>query len=612
MNERRTVIVAIGCAVTAVLVRLIPLHWLHPVNWDETEFFVATRWIAQGKLPFRDFWEHHTPLPWFLFAPVARMIDSIDTSAIVAMRWAQLPVWIGAFALALLFMRNAGLSWFARWAAIAITVSSSLFMTSAIEFRVEPVAVALFLGALVAWQRATPRSLFWCGALLVLTGMANLRLGPVLALAIVLLCLVRRREQRWRLDLDARWLIGGALATGLAIGLWFVATSSWRPMWRQVFTENYIGERTAPGVDAAFLNRSMIVFGVHVNIFDREYDLATVDPGGIVILLGGLTGLILAFRKWRAPDDLLVLALLQIVNVAFLMRMKYVYNYHFQIAAMMMLPLLALAFERLQRTRVVLGLLVVAWCVNIYASVLRGKEDDRAYQDVIMREAHARTKPGETVFAGIPWALQREPAYHFWFLPELARQLVKHGHARPYALREVLANPPAALVSDRNAIVWLAQIQRELGPYFIRHYTPVWRSLWIPGMNALLQPGAEQRWLVPRDGEYRLYASAELSRHPWFRRPMYITAFDLPGVELRLPPPGGPGTLQWFVDERPRTLAGIVVLKKGQRIRVRSTDARPLGVFLVNSDDPVIFRQPPAGVTLEAASPRVTHWPVFR
>src|SRR5688572_11838484 len=57
VSEQRSVTVAIACAVTAALLRLIPLHWLHPVNWDEIEFYCATKWIAEGRLPFRDFWE---------------------------------------------------------------------------------------------------------------------------------------------------------------------------------------------------------------------------------------------------------------------------------------------------------------------------------------------------------------------------------------------------------------------------------------------------------------------------------------------------------------------------------------------------------------------------
>ena len=606
MNEGRSVTAAIACAITAALLRLIPLHWLHAVNWDEIEFYRATKWIAEGRLPFRDFWEHHSPLPWFLFAPIARFVDSIDTSAIVAMRWAQVPVWVAVFVLVNAFMRNAGLSRFARWAAVAIVVTSSLLMTSAVEFRIDPVAIALLFGGLVLTQRRTARAMFWAGALFCLTGMANLRLGPMLVVAVLLLLFMHRRER------TAHWLVIGGVVTLAAVLLFFVASGSFAPMWQQLIVDNKVGEATAPGVQFALVNRVLVVFGVHVIIFDREFDPAIVDPGGIVIFVGGLIGMLVALWRWRRPDDLFLVGVLQLVNLLFYVRMKYVYNYHFQIVALLAVPVIALLIERVKRREAVLALLAVTWCVNAYASVLRGKEDDRAYQDLIMRESHARTKPGEAVFSGIPWALEREPAYRFWFLPELARQLVREGHAAPYSLREIVARPPALFIADRSSLVWLVRAQKELGPYFVRHYTPVWRSLWIRGMNAVVAPGARQTWLVPGDGEYRLYVVPEAARHQWFRRPMYVSSFDLEGVEIRLPRPGNHAELQWVVDGQPVAMMARTRWRTGQRVEVTTTGSRPVAVFLLSSDDRVIFRQPPHDVTLEAAAPRVTHWPRLR
>jgi hypothetical protein len=612
MNERRAESVAIVCAVTAAAFRLIPLHWLHAVNWDEIEFYRATRWIAEGRLPFRDFWEHHSPLPWFVFAPVAALIDSIDTSAIVALRWTQLPVWIAAFYLANRFMREAGLSRFGRWAAMAVALSSSFLMASAIEFRVDPLAIALYLGGLVAWQRDTRRSMILSGVLFCLTGMANLRLGPLLVVTVLLLRIVDRRERTWRGNPRANWIFAGGAVTLAAVLLFFAATDSWQPMVQQLLRDNVVGEGSAPRRESMFLNRVMVAFGVHVIIIDRELDPSVIDPGGIVIILGGIAAMGLAFARWRRPDDLFVMTVLQAVNILTIIRMKYVYNYHFQTAVLLMLPMLALLFERFRRRQLVVAMLAIAWCVNVYASVLRGKEDDRAYQDVVMREAHARTRPDEKIFAGIPWGLHREPAYYFWFLPELARQLVAHGHGPPYSLRQVVADPPALVIADRNVMIWFRDVQRELTRFFLRHYTPVWRSVWIPGPNGVVRPGGSVVWLVPRSGEYRLYVSASAARHPWFLRPVHITTTDLDRVELRLPEPRNHPALQWSIEGRPVAMPPRITLRKGQRIAVTSSAPQRLAVFLLNSDDRVIFRQPPPNVTLEAASPRVTHWPSFR
>ena len=181
MTTPRNIRILIITACAAIAVRLLNVLWLHPLNWDEIEFFRATDFVRRGFVPFRDFFEHHTPLQWFLFAPVAALTRSVDGWAIVTMRVAQIPLWIAAFTLMSIWMRDAGIGRFARWAAIAIAVSSSFLMIAAVEYRVDVPGCALYAAALVMLQRmpARPRLAFAAGAFLAFAGLANLRLGPV-------------------------------------------------------------------------------------------------------------------------------------------------------------------------------------------------------------------------------------------------------------------------------------------------------------------------------------------------------------------------------------------------------------------------------------------------
>src|SRR5207248_600379 len=73
--DRNTPGIAVAASLIAVsvLARLVSLQGLHPLNWDELEYFRATEWVRHGLVPYRDFWEHHTPLQWFLFAPAAAL-----------------------------------------------------------------------------------------------------------------------------------------------------------------------------------------------------------------------------------------------------------------------------------------------------------------------------------------------------------------------------------------------------------------------------------------------------------------------------------------------------------------------------------------------------------
>jgi hypothetical protein len=640
VNDGVATRVAIAIALSAAALRLAPLGWLHPLNWDEIEFYRATRWIAEGRVPFRDFWEHHSPLAWFVFAPFSRLSDTPGAAAILGMRWAQIPVWIATFWLANVFMRNAGLSRFARWCAMAIALCSSFLMIAAVEYRIDPLACALYVGGLVLWQGGgrpvrpageTPAPLlFGAGVMFCLTGLTNMRVGPLLVVTVLLLW--------WKSRARGTWIVAGGIAALVPALLYFTVTRSWGPLVQHLLTENIHGDRYAQPVVGQFLHRLIVVFGVRMIGSDRLFDIAAVDAGGIALLVLGFAGLVIALQRWRTRDDLFVIAVLQVVNLIVVAGMNFIYNYHFELVAILMLPLVALAIQQFgtsvprslgssgasgtfprgteePRNRgTILAILLLAWSVNAFASLFRGKELDLAYQDFVMREVHARTRPGERVWAGMGWALRREPAYRFWFLPDMTRQLVEHGEAAPYRLADVVRDPPALVVCDHYAMVWLSLVQRELAPFFVRHYVPVWRNLWVPGMNARLRPLGSFEWIVPRDGTYRVFASAELARHPWFRDPFYVGAYETArqmNTAFALQNPLSPPPLSWWIERKPVAIGREIALRKGQRIAVMSAASEPLGIVLLSGTDTMLFRQPPPGATLEASTTRVTHVPRF-
>jgi hypothetical protein len=610
VNEAVKARVPIALALTAAAVRLIPLQFLHPLNWDELEFWRATSWIAQGRVPFRDFWEHHSPLVWFVFAPFTLLSNSPGVDAVIVLRWAQILVWIATFWLLHVWMRGAGIERFARWSAMALALCSSLFMTPAVEYRVEALGCSLVMAGLVCAQR---ERYFFAGAAFCLAGFANLRLGPVLVVAVLLLLVTRRLRA-------AAVVAGGFAALAACLG-YFAVTGSLHALYQQVWVEN-LAEKYATPVVGGFVHRLLVPFGVRIIGSDRLFELAAVDVGGIAVLLLGFAGMLFA---WRKRGDVLLLAFLQLTNLAFIAIMKFIYNYHFALTVVLMVPLIAIVLERMSESAVggrrsavdrdgdgpptadhrlpdvVLAIIVVAWSVNAFAAIFRGKELDRAYQDRIMREVDARTQPGDQVWSGIPWALRREPAYWFWFLPELPRQLVKQGLAPRYEPR----NPPAAVVAEHNVLVWLASVQRELVPYFVHHYIPVWRELWVPALNARLAPGASYEWIVPRDGNYRVYVSPALAQHPWFRTPLGVTSYkraDAARFTVTLPPPGA-GAIRFDRD--------VAQLRKGERITAFNPTNETVAVILMSTDDRVLFRQPPPGVTLEGETTRITHVPDF-
>lgn len=605
MNDRvRTLVVL---ALAAVAARLFSLTYLTPLNWDEVEFFRATDWVRQGLVPFRDFWEHHTPLQWFVFAPFTALTRSPGADAIIFMRWMQVPLWIAIFWLVNVWMRNDGAGRFARWMAIALAVFSSLLMLPAVEYRVDVLACGLYVAGLVLLQKQTARASFWAGVLFCLTGFANIRLGPLLALTVLLNRVIDLRERKWRGTREANWVFAGVIAAFAGALAYFAATDSLRPLYQHVWVENYLGDKYAERIPWAFVHRILVPFGLRIYGGGRIFDPIGVDLAGAAIMLLGFIGIVRVLREWRTPGVHFFLASLQLSSILFISVMKYVYHYHLEIVVLMMLPFVASEIDRLTANRrALLAFAVVACAWSVVLTVFRGKEGDLQYQDTIMREVHNRTAPDAKVFDGVGWALRRQPAHRFWFLPELVRKLEVEGYLPPYGLRQFLADPPAAIITDRNAAVWLAR-HPDLGAHVVRHYLPVWRNLLMPGLSSLVPPNGSVKWIVPATGTYRIVVAPEMASHEWFRRPLAYragihTVFDVV--------PRYADRLQWTVNGAPATPASNVLpLRRGDQLSALSPHPMPVAVYLVPGEERLLFRQPPEGVTLDSEGPRAWHVP---
>ena len=597
-------------AVPAIIARLLQLAGLHPLVWDEIEFFRATDWVRQGLVPYRDFWEHHTPLQWFLYAPIAALTHSPGAPAIIFMRFAQLPLWIATFALLMRWMERAGIARWARWTAIAVALCSSLFMLPAVEYRVDALGCFFLILAIYFVQRMDDGVLYavLAGSAFCLAGFANLRLGPVIAIAVLLIRILRVDERRWSGNVRANWLFAGAAATFPLGALYFVATNSVAIAFHRVWSENFLADRLAPGVPGMFLFRLAVQFGVRRFIDKIEFDPSGIDPAGIIILVAGLIGVVrVLMRRWRTPDDRFYLAFLAAANLLFIAAMKFIYNYHFEIVVLTFIPFVAMEIESYVPRRVAMRALAALLCISAAVGIFRGKEGDTHYQDRIMRAVDRETPPGSNVWDSVGWALRRKPAYRYWFLRMIVNELEARGTFEPYTARELLTDPPAAVIADHDTRGWMLR-HRELGQAVVAHYLPAETDLWLPGMSARLVPGARVTWIVPADGTYTIYASPRLASHPWFRQPLYFDWKmwrDHDAVAIR--PGDAPATFVWFaVNGIPAPLvAKTLTLHRHDRLTATNETKSPVGIMLPRIPRQCLFILPPPGVTLEASdSPR--------
>lgn len=542
-----------------------------PLNWDEIEFFRATRWVSEGLIPYRDFWEHHTPLQWFVFAPVARLFGGgAGVDAVLAMRWSQVPLWIGACVLLLSLMRRAGIDLASRWLALLLLLTSRSFVIWAVQYRVDALGNVLFLCGLALM---VSRRWIAFGVLMSAAALANMRLAPLIVLTALMALFRSSDEERWRWNPRALSMAIGVVAAAAIAIVYLVLTGAWAGFIEGIVGYNSLSTRAHAEQANMFLPILLAPFRLS-------------DVSGIALLLLAIAGTFLALRDVRRPFSQIV-ALPQIVAlliIAALVLLAVVspvqYEYHLQTAWLLMVPLAGLVFTRLLASQPRFGWLAfatiaVALALNLLDLVHPAFGKGLDYQDVVMKEVDRRTAPGAAVWDGTGYALRRQPAYRYWFLPAGVRILTQQGVIAPYDPRR---NPPAAIVYDQRVQRWLEAFP-NLRNYTAHHYLPLYRNLLLPGMSAAVDARPTRSvWRVPVTATYHLWAG-ELATQPEFAR---LLGTGDAYVELDRLPPFPYESLQLIVDgvAIPRGTR-VLTLKKGSRLELVSSVPRPAGILFV-------------------------------
>ncbi len=569
MKRLRIVLFALAVAWTAAL-----LHRGFPIAWDEVEFFRATKWIGEGRLPFRDFWEHHLPLQWYLFAPIARLFSSgPGVDSIVVLRWAQIPLWIAAFALLNALARRVGLDATTRWMAMLMLVVSTTFVNKAVEYRVDVVGNLAYIAAVALIARAaSTRHWIAFGAVMSAAVLSNMRLAPLVVITAGIVAFWRAEERRWRFDARALWMIAGVAAVAALFLAHLAATGS-----MEEFVDGAIRYNVAPArekIDAdTFFITGLSPF--------RRFDLA-----GIAYWVGGAAGTVLALRDIRRPGTLQILAILVIASLATIAIPELQYEYHFQTPMLLLLPLVAWTIAMREPVLRVSAIVAAGALLVGVVRTAPGFGEQMWYQNRIMRDVDRVTAPNETVFDGVGWAVRRESPYRYWFLPTGVRMLAAEGSLPPYDFEQIVADPPAAIIFGVRVFRWVQAFPR-VGAYATRHYVPLHRDLWIPGMSAIVEPRRRRfAWRVPRSGRYVVWTSELLAKHPWLTRPLEYAATTGPtavGYEIPLDRlPKNEADLQWIVDGVTRPQGGrVLALRKGARLELIGSARRRVGLMLV-------------------------------
>jgi len=564
------------------------------LGWDELEFARATRWVAHGRVPFRDFWEHHAPLQWFLLAPWARLGPDAGTGAVLWLRAGMLPAWLLAFWAGQALLARHRIASQARYLAVALPLLCPFFTLWAVEFRPDSLGTAFLVCALALWRLGRGRlRAFASGLALAAAVLANLRMAVPAAGLLVLFAAIRPAGRRWGFNRRAPWAALGFGAAFLAWGLQLAATGSFMTAWNALFRQNswfnhYL--HTQPPV-TTFRSALLAPF-------------TGLDPVGMILLLAAAWSFANLARRPARPGLGTLLALVQALQLLSIAQLGIHYPYHFQGVFLMgawQAAILAMRWPA-GRTPILRGaFLGLAAFAVLHLWQASTREDLRA-QGRVMADLSRWTRPEERVLDAVGFALDREPAYPLWFMPSLGRALMREGRVAPYRAEGFLAHPPAAIVMTDRMLHWLVEWP-ELQPLIGRLYVPADPFLLLPGMSARLDatyPAAQ--WQVPRTGTYQVVASGILANHPWLHKPFdYFLAQGATHASLRVDPAQAPPPppLAWTLDGHPLAPSGTLSLTQGAHLRVQSASGTPVGVFLLPVDLPARFSNPLPGSTMD-------------
>lgn len=584
-----------------VLLFLSWAFWGRSLGWDELEFTRATLWVGQGRVPFLDFWEHHAPLQWFLLGPLARLAEGPGAATLLILRGGQLVFWaLGLWSGAQL-LRRTRLLGHTSALVIGILLFSPFFTLWAVEYRPDTLGTAFTVAALAAWRlRSGRRGAAMSGGLLAMAVLANLRLAPIALGMLLLMALLRPAAKRWGYNHRFPWVLAGFALPFAFWVLYLVGTGAFAATREQLLEQN------------AWFNHFLKAQPRSGNFGSVALTpFSSGDPAGMLLTIAGVAATLRGLKGLRKPGMATLFALIQVLQLAVVLQLGVNYPYHFQgilVIAGLQLGLLLgpgspISWSQALPHRMRLGVFLLIGGFSCFHLAVAHTHLNLQFQDHFMRELDRTTGSRDRVLDGVGFALRREPAYRFWFLPTLARTLAREGRGPAYDSRSLLESPPAAVVFTGRIYNWIHEWP-TLHPVLVRHFLPETPFLWRPALSGRLAgPGESCTWVVPQDGPYTVFASPGLADHPWFRNPFAFFHFrGEANPDILLDPRSARPVsipLRWTLGGDPIAVPDQVFLKKGVKLTVQNGSNGSVGVFLLPRALPARFQGSPPGRSLD-------------
>lgn len=450
---------------------------------DEFQYAHAAWLVAQGQVPYRDFFEVHLPLVYQVLAP-AFLLAGDDPGAIVLLRIGMLPFVALACAAAALLNRRRGDV--ATLGAPLLLLALPAWVTLATEIRPDSVACALFLAALAVLRvaRASDRMAgFTSGLLLVGAVWGSQKAafyGAVFAVAFVvdLIARIRRGSFTGSLLRDPVAFVLGATSGLGAIALYLTLTGSWQAWWHWCFVWAAAHQQGYPGfgweryfvpilLDAPWLF-ALAIAGVVRTSYELRSRGRMAFQDQDALLLATLASTFASFALQRAPYPYSLLPFLAVVAI-------FAARGTADLVAAHTRPIV-----RVAATIVLLALLALqsATLASFVAATNAG-------QLATLARVASLTDPSDAAYDNSGGYVARPHAYRYFYTDSYLRESIADT-----LVREV----PQAIVAS-GAVLHLRDLRFDTLPaplraFLERHFQPLDGDVALWG----------QRYAVPADG----------------------------------------------------------------------------------------------------------------
>ncbi len=464
MSHRKWILILL--LIFSVIARII-LTLYRQINADEFQHLHASWLIHLGSLPYRDFWENHSPLLYYLTAPVLSLLEE-GVSAVLVIRMFHS---LAGLAIAGLIYRIAGLDNDRTTAILAVLVLcfSEIFLQKTIEVRTDQFLVLFWLLSLWFCFRtgvSTRDGGLWISGLMLGIGMLFSPKALICAAAAAITVFTQARYGLHRILKRQIFFLGGFLIPIAALGVFF----------------------HTKGIFHVWIDSTIFQ---NLSYPDTRGPAFLLLPQNLGFILLGFAGMILSLRGRKSRTHtlssfLLVPALLPFVVLVFFLPSA------FSQSALTFIPIFAIyaGFALNKSLRRIQGLdfkriLFLAFTVftglvlPIAALLLRiSSTDTNQKQMDLIRYIIMNTNRDEPIFDGNAAYVFRKQAYYYGSLVEGLRYKIKRG--------EISESIPESLKQNHCRIVLyddrVSDLPQKIQDFLRTNYLPAeYESVYVAG-----------------------------------------------------------------------------------------------------------------------------------